>query len=97
MQLRIRKPLSQKGENMKKKKNSRKSVRWSAVPVPCLRRLCLKLKGEQGSGSKGSMTYAFTQGDFLLLLILLGPPPLPPGPYLSLEAHILALRPKSQS
>ena len=24
--------------------NSRKSVRWSAVPVPCLGRLCLKLR-----------------------------------------------------
>ena len=47
-----------KKEKMKKKKkveeeNSRKSVRWSAVPVPCLSRLCLKLRGEQGSGLKG--------------------------------------------
>ena len=25
----------------------------SAVPVPCPRRLCLKLKGKQGSGSEG--------------------------------------------
>ena len=32
------------------KVNSRKSVRQSAVPVPCLRRLCLKLR-EQGSGN----------------------------------------------
>ena len=37
----------------KKKKNSRKSVRWSAVPVPCLSRLCLKLKGKQVSGPEG--------------------------------------------
>ena len=36
-----------------KKKNSRKSVRWSAVPVPCLGRLWLKLREEQGSGPKG--------------------------------------------
>ena len=49
---------------------------------------------------KGSMTYAFTHmGSFLLLLLLLLRTPLPqsPGPYLSLEAHIPASRPKSQS
>ena len=28
--------------------NSRKSVRWSAVPVPCLSRLCLKLREGKG-------------------------------------------------
>ena len=28
--------------------NSRKSVRWSAVPVPCLSWLCLKLRVEAG-------------------------------------------------
>ena len=33
--------------------NSRKSVRWSAVPVPCLSRLRFKLRGEQGSGPEG--------------------------------------------
>ena len=33
--------------------NSRKSVRLSAEPVPCLSRLCLKMKGKQGSGPKG--------------------------------------------
>ena len=33
--------------------NSCKSVRWSAVPVPCLRRLWLKLRGKQGSGPEG--------------------------------------------
>ena len=33
-----------------RKSNSRKSVRWSAVPMPCLSRLWLKLSGEQGSG-----------------------------------------------
>ena len=33
--------------------NSRKSERWSAVPVPCLSRLWLKFRGEQGSGPKG--------------------------------------------
>ena len=51
---------------------------------------------------KGSMTYAFTHmGNILLLLHLLllrtPPSPQPPGPYLSLEAHIPAWRPKSQS
>ena len=58
---------------------------------------------------KGSMIYAFTHmGNFFLLLLFLlllcTPPPLasrpisqPGGPYLSLEAHIPALRPKSQS
>ena len=40
----------------------RKSVRWSAVPMPCLSRLCLKLKGKHGSGP-GSMSYAFTHMD----------------------------------
>ena len=45
---------------------------------------------------KGSMTYAFTHmGNFLLLRT--PPSPQPPGPYLSLEAHIPASRPKSQS
>ena len=47
----MRKDKNWKGR--KKKDNSRKSVRWSAVPVPCLRRLWLKLRGEQGSGPKG--------------------------------------------
>ena len=59
-----------KKEKMKKKKkveeeNSRKSVRWSAVPVPCLSRLCLKLSGEQGSGPKGVNDLCFhTYGEF---------------------------------
>ena len=62
---------------MKKKKkveekNSRKSVRWSAVPVPCLSRLCLKLSGEQGSRPEGVDDLCFhTYGNFLLLLLLL--------------------------
>ena len=48
------------------------------------------------------MTYAITHmGSFFLLLLLLlllrTPLPQPPGPYLSLEAHIPASRPKSQS
>ena len=34
---------AQKKRKEKKIKNSRKSARWSAVPVPCLSRLCLKL------------------------------------------------------
>ena len=38
-------------KNLKlQKSNSRKSVRWSALPVPCLSRLWFKLRGEQGSG-----------------------------------------------
>ena len=44
---------------------------------------------------KGPMTYAFTQEKILLLLLLLlllRPPPR--GPNSSLEAQILALRPK---
>ena len=65
---------------MKKKKkveeeNSRKSVRWSAVPVPCLSRLCLKLSGEQGSGPEGVDDLCFhTCGEFSP-----HPPPPPPG------------------
>ena len=44
--------------------NSRKSVRWSAVPVPCLGRLCLKLR-EQGSGPEGVDDLCFhTYGEF---------------------------------
>ena len=48
--------------------NSRKSVRWSAVPVPvpCLSRLWLKLRGEQGSGPNGVDDLCFhTYGGFL--------------------------------
>ena len=41
-------PYAQKAQNIKKV-NRRKSVRWSAVPVPCLGRLWLKLRREQGS------------------------------------------------
>ena len=44
------------------RKNSRKSVRWSAVPVPCLSKLWLKLRGEQGSGLFLLMTIAFLTG-----------------------------------
>ena len=69
-------PFKIKGERRGKKKegkkirNSRKSVKWSAIRMPCLSRLCSKLKGEQGSGPrvvidlcfwaaapKGPMTY----------------------------------------
>ena len=68
-----------------KKVNSRKSVRWSAVPVSCLSWLCLKLRGEQGS--------CHTYGEF-------SPSPPPPprpgiGPFgrdLDLEAEIWASR-----
>ena len=48
-----------------KKLNSRKSIRWSAVPVPCLSRLCLKSKGKQGSGPEGVDDLCFhTYGEF---------------------------------
>ena len=45
--------------------NSRKSVRWSAVPVPCSSRLWFKLRGEQGSGPNGADDLCFhTYGEF---------------------------------
>ena len=88
------------------KVNIRKSVRWSAVPVPCLSRLGLRLRGEQGSGPEGVDDLCFhTYGGFSP-----SPPPppsLPPqipasGPKFqsqgqnpSLEAQIPSLRPKS--
>ena len=43
---------SEKGKGGRKE-NSRISVSCSAVPVPCLSRLWLKLRGEQGSGPEG--------------------------------------------
>ena len=42
-----------------KKVNGRKSVRWSAVSMPCLSRLWLKLRGELGSGLKGADDLSF--------------------------------------
>ena len=70
--------------------NSRKSVRWSAVPVPCLSRLWLKLRGEQGSGPEGVDDLCFhTYGEF-------SPPSCPHPPSPSLQAHISAWRPISQ-
>ena len=45
--------------------NSHKSARWSAVPVSCLSRLWLKLKGEQGSGPETVNDLCFhTYGGF---------------------------------
>ena len=76
-------------------KNSRKSVRWTVVPVPCLSRLCLKLRGEQGSGPKEVDDLCFhTYGEFSPPPPPPPPPPHPPPP--SLEAHISASRPISQ-
>ena len=75
-----------------KKTNSRKSVRWSAVPVPCLRRLCLKLKGKQGSGSEGVDDLCFhTYGEFSP-----SPPSLPP-PSPSVRPPLPGSRLESQS
>ena len=52
-------------------KNSRKSVRWSAVPVSCLSRLCLKLRGSRAAAPTRSMPCAFTRmGNFFLFLLL---------------------------
>ena len=72
--------------------NSRKSARWSAVPVPCLSRLCLKLRGEQGSGPEGVDDLCFhSHGEF-------SPSPPPPpairslGWDLDFEAEIWASR-----
>ena len=57
--------------------NSRKSVRWSAVPEPCLSRLCLKLKEKQGSGTEAVHDLCFhTYGEFA---------PSPPPPSLHLQ------------
>ena len=70
--------------------NSRKSVRWSAVPVPCLSRLWLKLRGEQGSGPEGVDDLCFhTYGGFSP-----SPSPPPPPPFPS-PPQIPASRPKS--
>ena len=80
-------PYAQKAQK-RQKSNCRKSVRWSAVPVACLSKLWLKLRGEQGSGPQGvNDLYFHTYGEF-------SPPSHPPS--LSLQAHISAWRPISQ-
>ena len=77
-------------EESRSRMNSRKSVRWSVVPVPYLSRLCLKLKGEQGSGPKGVNNLCFdTYGEFS------PPPPSGIGPFswdLDLKAEIWVSR-----
>ena len=84
-----------------RKRISRKSIRWSAVPVPCLSRLRLKLRGEQGSGPEGVDDLCFhTYGEF-------SPSSYPPsasraisqpgGPYPSLNAQIPTQRPRFHS
>ena len=87
---------------MKKKKkveeeNSRKSVRWSAVPLPYLSRLCLKLSGEQSSGPEGVNDLCFhTYGGFSPSppsSFPTSPPPSNP----SLEDQIPVSRLKSQA
>ena len=60
-------PYAQNAQK-RQKNNSRKSIRWSAVPMPCLSRLCLKLRGEQGSGPKRIDDLCFhTYGGFCML------------------------------
>ena len=70
-------PLPKKSVKSKLEEvNSHKSVRWSAVPLPCPSRLCLKLKGKQGSGLKGVDDLCFhTYGGFSSPLPSPSPPP----------------------
>ena len=78
-----------KGEWKRKKEMkiiSRKSVSWSAVPEPCLSRLWLKLRGEQGSGPKGQNPSLKAQ--ILAWRLSFGPQ----GQDLGLLAEILTLR-----
>ena len=61
-------PYAQNAQNQHQKSNSRKSVRWSAVLMPCLSRLRLKLRREQGSGPKGVDDLCFhTYGGLCML------------------------------
>ena len=66
----------EKEERKKKKKhkeNSRQSVRWSAVPVPCPRMVVITVEGgSRAAAPEGSMTYAFTHMRNFLLLIAIG-------------------------
>ena len=75
--------------------------------MPCLSRLCLKLKGKQGSGPEGvDDLYFHTYGQFSPSsppsVHPFAPPPVlrpksqPQCQNLSQEAQILALRPKTQ-
>ena len=53
------------GHNIFSYYNSRKSVSWSAVPVPCRSWLCLKFRREQGTGPKEVDNLCFhTYGEF---------------------------------
>ena len=67
----------------KYKKNSRKSVRWSAVPMPRLSRLCLKMKGKQDLCHRQNF---FSSSSFAFC------PQIPVS-----RTQIPALKPKSQS
>ena len=68
------------------KSKSRKSVRWSAVPVPCLSKLCLKFEGKQDSGPKGVDDLCFhIYGEFFppfFFLLFFPPFFFPPKPSL---------------
>ena len=69
-------------------KNSHKSVKWSAVPVPAWVGCDWSWRGSRAAASKGSITYAFTHmGNFLLLLLLLI---LCPSPHKSQSRGLLA-------
>ena len=85
------------------KNKSSKDRTWSAVPVPCLSILSLKLNGLQGSGPEGVDDLCFQTGEFSPSPPPPSPLPLtsrpisqPRGPYPSLKAQIPVLRPKSQ-
>ena len=80
---------SKLGGGYGRRRNSCKSVRWSAVPVaPMLVYVSVMVRG--AAAPKGSMTYVFTHmGNFLFLLL--------PYPPTNFEAQILVPRPKSQS
>ena len=92
---------------VRRRRNSRKSVRWSAVPVPCLSRLGLKLRERAGQrprrGRWPMLSHIWGIFSFSFSSSSVPPPQIPVsrpkfqsrGPNPSLEAHIPASRPKS--
>ena len=85
-------------EKMKMSGNIRKSIRWSAVPVPRPRSQCLKLIGRQDSGPKGVDNLCFhTYREFSPSLSVRPSVHLfARGPNPSHETQIPVLWPKSQ-